>query len=256
MLRGKQSVLLILITSLTLFTSPSLFANQADLDAELDQYIEIFNGENFSKQRSAIEPLGWSGLSDPILFDQIEDKLMATMNEEDKVAVERASWYAKALALSGNQKYKETLTKAKTEATHKKVRKHAATALERLAKYSQWNPIISQGVSDAPSGQLEQARIKNMLASGDYPLIRLGAKRIYHAHSDDAELVSQARQLLLSEYKTANDKDRDQVDAIAWLIKALAQSGDSANKPALEEIIANSNSKKIKKYAKKYVANL
>jgi len=252
--RLNKTVVVLMIAVFGVVCAQNVYANQADLDAELDEYIEIFKANNFSKQRGVIEPLGWSGISDPRLFDVIRDKFKASMNGESKAELERASWYAKALALSGDLQYKDVLSNASTDAASKKVRKYAKIALERLDVYNEWNPVISQGVVDAPSGQLDQVRIKNTLASNSYPLIRLGAKRIFYAHSDDVELVGIAKELLLSEYKNVG-KDKDHLDAVAWLIKAVSQSGDPVNKPALEEIIQNGTNKKVVKYAKKYINN-
>jgi hypothetical protein len=224
-------------------------ASEQALQTELNGYIKTFSGNNFAEQRKAIEPLGWSGYSTPKLFDLIADKLSALQNADSKLDKERASWFAKALALSGNKKYQSLLQDTAENAAAKKLRKHAKIALERLSTYSAWNPVISAGLATSRL-PLEEKRIRNMLAAKDLSLFRLGAKRVYHANSGNKDLVALVKKRLMQDYQSANSKES--IDAMAWAIKVLAQSGDSAHIPELDEIIANAKEKKIKKYAKKY----
>ena len=46
------------------------------------------------------------------------------------------------------------------------------------------------------------------------------------------------------------------MDAIAWLIKAMAETGNREAKPLLEEIARDAKVGKLRKYAKKYAAYL
>lgn len=240
---------LALIISIFLLSFPSANASQADLDTELQNYIQLFSSGNFAKQRKAIESLGWAGISDPALFDVIESQLLNLYLADDKMSEEYAAWYAKTLALSGNQKYISTLEKV-IDTGPRKVTKHAKTALERFSQYQTWNPIISAGLESAPDGKLEEFRVSNMLVSGHPLLAIIGAKRVYYAHSDDDSLVKLTSEVLQRDYQSASTDD--EVDKVAWLIKVLAQSGDSAYKPLLDKIASDANKRKIAKYAKKY----
>ncbi len=222
---------------------------QSALQQEINEYVDIFSGNNFAAQRSAIEPLGWSGISSPELYDVIAAKLEALKDADSKIDKERASWFAKALALSGNNKYQPVLQDIADNASAKKLRKHAKTALERLPRYARWNPIIAAGLKNS-QGNLAEQRIRNMLADNDAELFRLGAKRVYHAHASNKELVALVKSRLVADYASVNDSDH--VDAMAWAIKVLAQSGDSDHKPLLAEIAQSASNKKIRKYAKKY----
>lgn len=244
LLRKSMLVIVLVFTAVN-----AVQASQQALQAELDGYIKTFSGNNFPEQRKAIEPLGWSGYQSPALYDVIAEKLTGLKNASSKVEKERASWFAKALALSGNQKYRSVLQDVADNASAKKVRKHAKTALERLPKYAAWNPIIAQGLATTRLPLAEQ-RIRNMLAAQDITLYRLGVKRVYYTSPSNTELVAIAKARLMKNYQAANDKDS--IDAMAWAIRLLAESGDSSHVPALEEIAANAKEKKLRKFAKKY----
>ena len=243
------------VASVFLF-SAQVGATQADLDAELDGYVATFESNNFQQQRRVMDKLIWAGITSPRLYDVIERKLYDLKGASDKAGKEQAAWYAKTLALSGNDKYRSSLNDIAENADAKKIRKHAVLSLERLGKYQRWNPVISAGLENAPSGMLEETRVKNMLATDDYELLRIGAKRVYHGHKTDQELVAMARKRLEQEWVSADNSNNDQIDAIAWLIKVMAESGLKDNKPLLDQIAAESDSKKVRKYAKKYAAYL
>lgn len=234
------------------FYSGASSATQEDLDSDIAHYQKIFGGSNFQKQRRALESLSWSGVSSPKVYDLIESKLKTLKNADSKAKVQEASWFSKALAYSGSDKYKNTLTDLASEAKSKKVRKYAEQSLTNLEQYKSWNSIISSNLAMAPTGRLQQTRVTNMLNASDLWLVRLGAKRVYHGHKSDQELISIAAKRLTSEYPLAKKSNDAQIDAIAWLIKALAESGEKQYQPLLKKIAKESKVKKVKKYAKKY----
>ena len=246
-------VLLALLLS-CLTSQQFVYAAESDIRTELESYIDAFNKGSFAEQRKLISTLEWSGISDPKLYDIIAEKLSSRAKQNNREAKEEASWYAKALALSGNEKYRPQLEALASDGASRKLRKHAATALERLDKFVVWNPIISANVMQAPMGQLKEARVKNMLAADNAHVLKLGAKRVHHAHASNKELLQLANQRLLKGYQDAGD-DSKLIDAMAWLIRALAQSGDDHYKPTLEQIAETANNKKLKKYAKKHLGS-
>lgn len=245
-----------IITTVLLVANSSVNAAQEDIDAEVAEYSRIFSSDNFQQQRRAIDRLFWAGYNSTAFYDAIAEQLDIVKERTDKVSKERAAWYAKALALSGSENYRALLEGVASDAAAKKVRKYATQALERLNVHQSWNPIISQNLQDAPVGRLEEARVKNMLSANDHALLRIGAKRVYHGHKSDAELIAHAKQRLASEYKLVVNGNDEQIDAIAWLIKVMAESGDRKNLALLEEISANSKVKKVKRYALKYTEYL
>lgn len=227
-------------------------ATQADLDKEIADYAATFKSGSFAEQRKVIEKLTWAGHSSPKLFDVVESRLIETQNASDKAGKESAAWYAKTLGLSGNPKYRATLEQVAANADAKKVRKNAELGLERLNSYTSWNPVLAASLVSAPAGKLEEQRVQNMLSARDYDLVRIGAKRVYYAHISDQELVTKARQRLEQEWPNCDGSNFEQEDAVAWLIRVMAESGNAENKPLLEKIENEGKSKKVRKYAKKY----
>ena len=173
----KKTILFTLLSSLLLITTAQTAnATQADLDSDIQYYAEVFSGNNFSQQRSAMKNLVWAGISSPKVYDSIADKLASSKESKNKEEIEKASWYAKAIALSGNEKYRTLLIDISGNAQSPKLRKYTKKALTRLDKYIAWNPTISQNLIAAPSGKLEEQRVKNMLGANDLELVRTGAK--------------------------------------------------------------------------------
>jgi len=232
----KHKILFTFLTSLLLLTmNQTSYASQSDLDKDIRYYADIFAGNNFAQQRSAMEKLIWAGISSPAVYDSLADKLASSKESKNKEEVERASWYAKALALSGNEKYRALLDDISANAKSSKLRKYSTQAITRLDKYVAWNPVISQSLISAPTGALEQQRIKNMLSASDLELTRIGAKRVYHEHSMDDALMK--------------------IDTVAWLIKGIGRSANPSYKGMLESIAASNKNSKIRKYAKKALKN-
>jgi hypothetical protein len=136
---------------------------------------------------------------------------------------------------------------------NKKAREQAEVALQRIDVYKAWNPVISAGLEDAPTGRLEETRVKNMMNAEDFLLVRIGAKRLFNAHLQDQELVNVAKQRLATEWRLVDEDNDPQLDSVAWLIKAIGAAGDKSVVPLLKEIENGSNIKKVKKYAKKTI---
>ena len=63
----------------------------------LDEYIQIFTDGNSQQQTQAAKDLAWAGLSDPRLFDLIEQSLLEKyLTVENKYAVDDTAWLARA----------------------------------------------------------------------------------------------------------------------------------------------------------------
>lgn len=252
----KQLQFSFLLALSALAFSSKLHATQADIDAEVASYIDTFSGSNMQLQRKALETLSWSGIQSEAVYDTIEKNLQALKDTDNKFEKQTVYWYAKALGYSGMEKYRPTLSSLAKSAKSKKVKKYAGIGLTSLDQYKVWNSIISKNDVSAPTGRLLETRVATMLAASDYSLVRLGAKRAYHGHKQDAELAAKAAARLESDFLDVDKKNDDQVDAISWLVKVLAESGDSQYKPLLVKVANEAKVKKLKKYAKKYAEYL
>lgn len=231
-------------------------ANQADLDAEIARYREIFSGSSFSAKKAALHDLAWAGVSSAEVYDPLQETLLAGYNipDSNKAQVEQISWLAKGIAVSGNAKYQATLATMLEGTPSKKLKKHITTALQRLPNYEIWNPVISANLVEAPAGRLGQARALNMLDSDIPELIRAGAKLVRRDYSGEADMLAAVNASLLKNYTRMLD-NKAQVDAINFLIRTLGEAGDSSYRPTLEKVMLSGN-KKNAKYAKKFAAYL
>jgi len=95
---------------------------------------------------------------------------------------------------------------------------------------------------------IEQRQI-DKLANGGSTSIRNASQSIYHAGSSNREVLDVVAEVLLTKYNSGGGSTH--IDAMAWAVKALGQSGDSRYRAALEEVLNNSANKKLKKYTKK-----
>ena len=251
----KNDTLFTLLSSLLLLVVVfTTHASQSDINQETQYYADIFLGNDFAQQRTAMERLVWAGISSPTVYEPLADKLAGSKESKNKAEVEKASWYAKALALSGNQKYRPLLQDIRENAKSSKLRKYTKQALIRLDKYAAWNPVISQNLVSVPTGSLEQQRILNMLSATDLELTRVGAKRVYYEHSADPVVVAAAVRRLEKEI-AIQGKDDIRIDTVAWLIKGIGISANLDYKGLLENIASTHSSSKVRKHAKKALKN-
>lgn len=246
----KNLVCATLVTSTLIFgVQSTVFADQADLDAELTNYVSVINGDDFEAEKATMETLRWSGISDAKVYGPIADKLAGI--KENKEQKKKAAWYAKALGFSGDEQYRPILESILSGNSPKNVKKYANIGLKHLDNHKSWNAIISQGTAAAPAGKLDETRIANMLRADDYELMRLGAKRIANANKGNEMLIDIAADRLANEWPLVNEETPAQLDSIAWLLRAVGTSRSGVHKPLLEKVAAGSDHKKVKKYAKK-----
>lgn len=224
-------------------------------EVEIQDYIEIFQRDSFQVHHHAIGELEWTGISDERVYDPIAARVKQALEESggrpsklSSSRIDELSWYAKALGLSGNAKYRPLLEKL-VQSDSNTLNYHAEKGVEFLEQFSEWNPIIAEGVEDAPPGKLGEWRARNMLQSDIPELIRVGAKRIYHEYPWEQDLLQTANGILLEHYE--NPGDGLMIDALAWICKALGRSGEDAYRQTLEKVVESSPSAKLRKYARK-----
>ncbi|KRW61664.1 hypothetical protein [Pseudomonas sp. TTU2014-080ASC] len=101
-----------------------------------------------------------------------------------------------------------------------------------------------------PSGQ----RYVEQLVQGGAVSIRDAAQSIYHSGYRDVETLDVAAEVLLQRYRNASDNTTS--DALAWVCKALASSGNGRYKAVLDEVVANSNNRKMNRHCQKAAGSL
>ncbi|HIJ78954.1 MAG: DUF2846 domain-containing protein [Desulfobulbaceae bacterium] len=94
-----------------------------------------------------------------------------------------------------------------------------------------------------------------MLRSNDPGQKRDAAKIIYNSYSNDSALLQVANEALLNGYNE-NTNSKLQIDAMAWLCKAIGRSGQKKYLSTLQQVANATNSSKLKKYALKSAKDL
>ena len=105
--------------------------------------------------------------------------------------------------------------------------------------------LATQANALDPSGQ----RYVDQLVQGGPLSIREAAQSIYHSGYRDTETLDVAAEVLLQKYRSAADNTTS--DALAWVCKALASSGNGRYKPVLDEVVSNSNNRKLDRHCEK-----
>jgi hypothetical protein len=102
-------------------------------------------------------------------------------------------------------------------------------------------------VSEAFSA--EEQRYARMLQNGSLTEIRDAAKNIYHRHYNNSYLAGIAEQTLLKHYSA--DASNIQIDAMAWLCRALGRTGDRRYSETLRTVAQNAPHRKLRAMQKK-----
>ena len=221
-----------------------LLAAAATIDEDVERYISIFRGDK-SLHASAAESLGWTGLSDPRLFDVIEQRLLTDYPTPRDVKTERQrlAWYIRTLGFSGQEKYLPTISRFLQDRDYAN---YSRLALKDLPDYKKWNPIISaRGSFDAKLSD-DANRAINMIRSGDFRLKEIGAKRVYYGRVREEPIFEALATEVRTTYASANASNNDE---IAWMVKALASSGNEKYRPLVQEVADKSSDSQIARHA-------
>lgn len=244
--------LLIACAAALLIATPS-FA-QADREEEIQRYITLFSStDNESEVVAACQQLEWLGLNDPRMFDVAEQRLLAlykTADHDDFVAM--LAWQAKALAFSGQEKYRATLSEVAMHGKDKRLRRHASASLSILDSYIEWQPLITDTTGYRGDQPEPVNRYATMLKTRKKKLQAIAAKRIIAEQIDNQYLLDLLRDLIEPEL-LHHWQDRNDASAVAHMLKALAQSGKAEYRPTLEKAAEHAGTDRIRKYAKSYL---
>jgi hypothetical protein len=216
----------------------------ATVEEDVQRYVALYKGDK-NLHNAASESLAWMGLSDPRLFDVIEQQLLAdhAAARNDRHEQRRVALYVRALGFSGQSKYVPTLTRFQSDPAYQRF---AKDALEDIPDYQRWNPVISDRSRFDPKQSDAVNRVLNMLRSDDMQLKRLGAKRIYFENHDEVLLDALAQELKAGYPKVEHANE----DALSWMVKALGRASGQKYRALFEEVRGSRNSK-LSGYAKK-----
>jgi hypothetical protein len=205
--------------------------------AELQRYIEIFQGSSVELQKDVCNELQWKGIIEVRLYDVIEEKLKALLpGNLDREEIETAAWYAKGLGTSGMEKYRPLLLEMLAKRNEKLVR-YAKEGIEKIGQYSRWNPIISEKKNFRDDQPLQVNRYANMLRSEDDELKIVALKRIHYDHVYDEYLLDILRDELVATHKKM-ESGTFNADLFNWMVRSLSGSRNRKYFDGLKEIYA------------------
>lgn len=90
-------------------------------------------------------------------------------------------------------------------------------------------------------------RYVEQMANGGPSSIRSAAQSIYHTGLRDQEVLDAAAETLAQNYQKQTSS-RTQTDAMAWLCKALGQSGNGRYKPLIKQVVDTTDARNIGKH--------
>lgn len=235
-------VLAFLCTSLTTFGQSN--------SGLLEKYIVDFKSGSPLDKQLICEKLMWSGLSDSSLFDLLEQDLVSrAMTANGKEEINNVAWLLKALGASGQSKYLGTLRKFILH-SNGKIAKYAKEGINFIPQYAKWNPIIS----DSSQANTERSEIinryANMIRSEILELNMLAAKRIYAEQIQNEYLYGLLSEKIIAGHKSVHQSDKTKIAAYAWMMRASART----NVATAQKVLETATNKKLKKYAKQYIA--
>ena len=220
---------------------------------QIQHYIDVFSGKPRIQQRQACESLQWAGLSDPRVFDLVEKNLLASYKQiNDRQDSDYVAWLSRALAFSGQEKYRATLTEVAENGGHRNVRGHAGKALKELDEYKRWSPVLASRAGYVAGKSDEVNRLGAMLRSGEKGLQQAAASRIHFGQLYDGWLLGTLDQAVKPTLST-DWKEKEDINAVAWMLRALAGPGKPEYRATLEQAANGAANSKVRKYAAGYL---
>lgn len=220
------------LLALALIASASQLAAAATAEEDVAHYVTAVNGP-LSVRIKAIDELAWKGISDPRVFDPIEQRVLAeSANGFAGIDPNDIEHDIRALSFSGQAKYMGTLSKVAADSRYART---VRTGMTDLPHYQAWNPVISNRATWDPNLSDDDNRLINMLHSNDFVLKRLAGKRMYFENKDPAVLEAAAAAIKAS----FHDKHSgDDADGLAWMIKGLGSAKQMQYRPLFVQIAA------------------
>lgn len=250
----KNIQVFLLITVFLTIVLTNIFPALADSNSssEVKKYIKMLENPSAKRRIYAAKRITRAELKDPGLFNLINVILLNgyNTNSGNRTQVEEMAWMCKALATSGSSKYIHTLKKISQTANNRKLKNYAKKSLVKLSEHALKKKFRSDRKNINPNLSMEVNQFIRMLRSDIINLQRNAAKSIYKGQFNEEPLFDALSSQLLKQYNTVSLRDRNQLDTLAWMCKALGTSGMVKYKHTFEKIINTSSNSKLKKYAR------
>ncbi len=272
-LKGKKIKVLSPTVMFSLFF---VFASWCSAEnSNVQQYLNRLANNRIEVKILAAKEISMSGITDPELFDIIEKQLLQNYNRADlsKSDIDLLAWFCKDLSSSGLNKYATTLERVANNQTNIKLSYYAGQSLILLSSDTEHNKNLSKAKNTELLGLDDQnTKIMTLLKSDEIKDRIYASKMVTKSMAFDNKIYDEIEFQLLKNYKFKN-QDEDSTDLISyhnkvqvqkvsyfidlmsWYCKALASSGQNRYKSAIETVLRNTNSYKLKKYAKQSLSS-
>ena len=124
--------------------------------------------------------------------------------------------------------------------------------MDNLSKYAVWNPIISDQKNTRSNEPHLVNAYTNMLRSENWELRNMASKRMLAEGVYDDSLLQVLDEAIRSQYR-ASYSEKIHILTLAWMTRALASSRVPEYKATVEEVANNAGTKKVRRYASKYL---
>lgn len=219
---------------------------------KVEYYLKMITSGSYTERLTAAKEITNSGLNDPKLFKVIEERLLQGYQEDstNREHLDEMAWLCKALASSGISDYKKTLQTVAQTASNKKLKGYAKQSHDMVDEYAERNAILADTKYAEPGQSPEVTRLITMLKSDNLTLKENAAKEISRSKQDNPKVFEVIEEELLKGYQL-NSGNKNYVDTMAWLCKALGSSGDLKYRPTLQKIFDTTPNQTLRNYAEK-----
>lgn len=194
---------------------------------QIDDYRRILLSDDFEAKCDVLEHLQWAGLNDPKIFDWVEEYVLefyqSSFLSRERFALKRQA--IRALAYSGNEKYRYSLFLVEVEAAGGDIRHDGKLALAQLDKHIEWQQIMSKSDHQFAHKNIIISNYMKMLSIENPEIQQLAATGIYHEQIKDTELLALAFQQWRTLQSQRNLTDQQQITR-RWLLKAIDRNTD------------------------------
>lgn len=247
--------ILAVIVFLGVLLPGSGFAQQ-DRSAEISRLMKGLDSASPVQRVDSAKIISRSGLQDQVLYEKVAALLKAGYKQPyEKEHTDEMAWLCKALAASGDARYRPLLEEIAATASSPKLQRYASQSADLLETYAQRSQALNATESWDAELSDEENRILNMLNSDDINLKRDAAKKLTRKGTYNEKVFDAAAATLEQMFETFSN-DSAYVDCMAWLCKALAASGNGKYAAVLEQVINGTSSAKLGSYASKALSSL
>lgn len=224
-------------------------------DGVVNDYIKRINDPDKKIRMTAYKALTKVWINAEAIFDVLESKVLAShksFDSETKENKDEIAWQMKSMASSGLPKYRKTLELLSESSPSSSVQKRAKSYLAYFDAQQSKADIVHDisTMSSDESWQINQ--LANMLNSGDAKLSSQAISIMYKNHKDNDYLLNIMAKRLEKESIRESYRSFASEGDYAWFCRILGESGKSQYKPLLEKVAEKAQSKKVRKFAKKF----